>query len=73
MFYFWHVAAQLEGVAEPHCNGAAGWSADPIQVIADRFHGSVALNGVGQAQGLGHGISLKTGAVLRISYWTGLR
>ena len=73
MFHFRHVAAQVEGVTESHHNGAAGWSADPIQVIADRFHGSVALNGVGQAQGLAHGISLETGAVLRIRYWTGLR
>ena len=73
VFHFGHIAAQVEGVAEPHYNGAAGWSADPIQVIADRFHGSVALNGEGQAQGLGHGISLETGAVLRIRYWAGLR
>ena len=55
MFHFRHVAAQVEGVAEPHYNGAAGWSADPIQVIADRFHGSIALDGVGQTKGFGHG------------------
>ena len=73
MFHLRHVAAQVEGVAEPHYNGAIGWSADLMQVIADRFHGSVALNGVGQAQGLGYGISLETEAVLRIRDWTGLR
>ena len=59
MFHFRHVAAQAEGVAEPHHNGAAGWSADPIQVIADGFHGSIALNGVGQTQGLAMGSRLK--------------
>ena len=73
MFHFRHVAAEVEGVAEPHHNGASGWSADPIQVIADRFHGSIALNGVGQTQGFGHGITLETAAVLRIHGWTGLR
>ena len=73
MFHFRHVAAQVESVAEPHHNGASGWSADPIQVIADGFHSSIALNGVGQMQGLGHGITLEIAAVLRIHGWTGLR
>ena len=73
MFHLWHVATQIKGVAEPHHNGASGWSADPIQVIADRFHGSIALNGVGQTQGFGHGITLETAAVLRVQDWTGLR
>ena len=70
LLHFRHVAAQVKGVAEPHHNGAPGRSADPIQMIADRFHGSVALNGVGQAQGFGHGITLETGVVLRIRDWT---
>ena len=73
MSHFRHVAAQVKGVAEPHHNGAPGWSADPIQVIADGFHSSIALNGVGQAQGLGHEITLETRVVLRIRDWTGLR
>ena len=34
-FHFRYVAAEVEGVAEPHHDGASGWSADPIQVIAD--------------------------------------
>ena len=66
MFHFRYVAAEVEGVAEPHHDSASGWSADPIQVIADRFHGSIALNGVGQTQGFGHGITFETAAVLRI-------
>ena len=73
MFHFRHVAAQVEGVAEPHHNGASGWSADPIQVIADRFHGSITLNGEGQTQCFGHGITFETAPVLRIRDWTGLR
>ena len=73
LFYLRHVATQVKGVAEPHHNGASGWSADPIQVIADRFHGSIALNGVGQRLGFGHGIRFETEAVLRIRNWTGLR
>ena len=73
VFNFRHVAAEVEGVAEPHHNGAPGWSADPIQVIADVFHGSIALNGVGQTNGFGHGITFETAAVLRIHDWTGLR
>ena len=73
VFHLWQVATQIKGVAEPHHDGASGWSADPIQVIADRFHSSIALNGVGQTQGLGHGITLETRAVLRIRRWTGLR
>ena len=73
VFHFRHVATQVEGVAEPHYNGAFGWSADPILVIADRFHGSIALNGVGKTKGFGHGITFKTAAALRIRDWTGLR
>ena len=60
MFHFRYVAAEVEGVAQPHYNGASGWSADPIHVIADGFHRSVALDGIGQMQGLGHGITLKS-------------
>ena len=59
MFHFRHVAAEVEGVAEPHHNGASGWSADPIQVIADRFHGSIALNGVGRRRVSAMGSRLK--------------
>ena len=66
MFHFRHVAAEVEGVAEPHHNGASGWSADAKQVIADRFHGSIALYGVGQTEGFGHGITFETAVVLRI-------
>ena len=73
MFHLWHVATQIKGVAEPHHNGASGWSADVIHVIADGFHCSIALNGIGQTQGLCHGITLETAAVLRIRVWTGLR
>ena len=73
MFHFRHVATQIKGVAEPHHDGASGWSADPIQVIADWFHGSIPLNGVGQAQCFCHGITFETAAVLRIRDWTDLR
>ena len=73
VFHFRYVAAEVEGVAEPHHNGASAWSADSIHVIADRFHGSVALNGVGQTLGFGHGITFETAAVLWIRGWTGLR
>ena len=66
MFHLWHVAAQIEGVAEPHHDSASGWSADAIQVIADRFHGSIALYGVGQTEGFGHGITFETAVVLQI-------
>ena len=72
-FHFRHVATQVKGVAEPHHNRASGWPADPIKVISDRFHGSIALNGVGQTEGFGHGITFETAAVLRIHDWTGLR
>ena len=65
VFNFWHVAAEVEGVVESHHNGAPGWSADPIQVIADGFHGSIALNGVGQTKGFGHGITFETADVLQ--------
>ena len=73
MFHFRDVAAQAECVAEPYHNSASGWSADPIHVIANGFHGSIALNGVGQTQGFGHGITLETAAVLPIHDWTELR
>ena len=65
MFHFRHVATQIKGVAEPHHNGASGWSAAPLQVIADRFNGSIALYGVGQTEGFGHGITFETAVVLR--------
>ena len=73
MFHFRHVATQIKGVAESHHNGASGWSADSVEVISNGFNRSVALNGVGQTQGLGHGITFETAAVLRIRIWTGLR
>ena len=73
MFHFRYVATQVESVAEPHHNVASGLYADPIQVIADRFHGSTVLNGVEQTKGLGHGITFETAAVLRTHNWTGLR
>ena len=59
MFHFRHVSAEVEGIAESHHDGASGWSADAVEVIADGFHCSVALNGVRQMQGLGHGITLE--------------
>ena len=59
MFHFRHVAAEVQGIAEPHHDGASGWSADAVEVIADGFNRSVALNGVRQMQGLGHGITLE--------------
>ena len=73
VFHFRHIATQVEGVAEPHHNGASDRSADPLQVIADGFNGSIALNGVGQTQCFGHGITCETAAVLRIRDSTGLR
>ena len=59
MFHFRHVATQIKGVAEPHHNGASGWSADPIQVIADQFHSSIALDGVRANEGFRPLITLK--------------
>ena len=59
MFHFRHVAAQVEGIAEPHHDGASGWSADSVEVISNGFNRSVALNGVRQMQGLGHGITFE--------------
>ena len=73
VFHSRHVATQVEGVAEPHHNGASGWSAGPIQVIADGFHGSIALNGLGQTKGFVHGVTFETAAFLRIRELTDLR
>ena len=66
LLHFWDVSAQVQGIAEPHHDRAARRAAHPIEVIANRFHRSVALNGVGQVQGLGHGITIEVSAVLRI-------
>ena len=69
----WDVAAQVQSIAEPHHDRAARRAANPIEVVADGFHCSVALDGIGQMQGLGHGITIEVSAVLRIRPWTRLR
>ena len=70
MLHFGDDAAQVDGVAEPHHNGAPSWSADPIEVITDGFNRSVSLNGVRQMEGFSHGITLEIEAVLWICDWT---
>ena len=59
LFCLWDVAAQVQGIAEPHHNGASGRSADAIKVVADGFDRSIALNGIRQMQCLGHGTTLE--------------
>ena len=66
LFHFRYVAAEVQGIAEPHYDGASDWSADAVKVIADGLHCSVALDGVRQMQGLSHGITPEGSTVLRI-------
>ena len=66
MVHFWYVATEVKGVAEPHHNSAACWAADAVEVIADGFDRSVALNGVRQMQVLSHGITFEGSTVLGI-------